>query len=237
MREIKTSRLAVPAKEDSLSVRVDRITERYIGRRVAHLTPRYVVNKSREIVYNRRHPGEPWLTANAIAILSSMLRSTDDGLEYGSGRSTLWFAKRTRSLISVEDSAQWHAQVSKSLQEQGLTNVRYKFVKTGSSRSPDDPGRSAYVLADPDIAPGSLDYVLVDGYYRDECAMRAIEVLKPGGMLIIDNANWYIPHPTVSPASVTSAMGLWREFLSRVEDWRMIWTSNGVSDTAMWFKK
>ncbi len=67
--------LAVPAKEESLSVRVDRIAEGYIGRHVAHLTPRYVVNKSREILYNRHHPGEPWLTADAIAILSTMLRA------------------------------------------------------------------------------------------------------------------------------------------------------------------
>ncbi len=50
-----------------------------------------------------------------------------------------------------------------------------------------------------EIAPQSLDYALVDGSYRDECVMRALEVLRPGGMLILDNANWYIPHPTVFP--------------------------------------
>jgi predicted O-methyltransferase YrrM len=232
----KLLHLASPANEESLSARVDRIAQRYLGRHVAHLTPRYVVSKSREILYNRLNPGQPWLTADAIAMLSTMLRGTDDGLEYGSGRSTLWFAQRTHSLISVEDSPQWHARVSRILQEKGVNNVRYRFVPTDLTLA-DDPERQAYVLADPEIAPQSLDYALVDGSYRDECVMRALEVLRPGGMLILDNANWYIPHPTVSPASASSAEGLWREFMSRVANWRMIWTSNGVSDTAIWLKK
>jgi predicted O-methyltransferase YrrM len=221
---------------NSRSALINQLSERYLGRTVAHLTPRYVKNRLLVLLYERGHQEAPWLTADAISILSTLLRKTDDGLEYGSGRSTLWFAKRTRSLISIEDSPEWYARVTKSIQDQGINNVVYKFVRTERGL-PDDPGRKTYVLADSEIAPGSFDYVLVDGYCRDECAMRAVEVLKPGGILIIDNANWFIPHPTHSPASATSADGLWREFLSTVENWRMIWTSNGVSDTAVWFKR
>ncbi len=36
--------------------------------------------------------------------------------------------RRTHSLISVEDSPQWHARVSRILQEKGVNNVRYRFV-------------------------------------------------------------------------------------------------------------
>ena len=47
------------------------------------------------------------LDAQAISILASVLRPSDNGLEYGSGRSTVWFARRTTSLISVETSRLW----------------------------------------------------------------------------------------------------------------------------------
>ena len=220
---------------DSLSARINKLSERYLKRDVAHISPRYLINRLRVFLYQRGHPEAPWLTADAISILSGLLRSTDDGLEYGSGRSTLWFAQRTRSLVSVEDSPEWHARMGRLIQERRIKNVAYKFVQTARD-SASDPGREAYVLADGAIAPASLDYVLVDGTYRDQCAMRAIEVLKPGGILIIDNANWFIPHPTYSPTSASAARGTWRQFISCVEKWRMIWTSNGVYDTAIWFK-
>ncbi len=188
------------------------------------------------MVYERRHPDAPWITADAIAILESLLRKTDNGIEYGSGRSTIWFAKRTNSLVSIEGNAQWYARVSERLQREGVKNVDYRYVRT-DRRLENCPGRQLYVIGDANLAPESLDYALVDGYYRDECILRAVELLRPGGILILDNSNWYIAHPTRSPGSAFGpASGLWSTFLSRVANWRVIWTSNGVSDTAIWFK-
>ena len=73
---------------------------RYLGRRVRHITPRYVVDRCARWLYEHRYTDAPWLTPQAVAILSTALRRTDNGLEYGSGR-TLWFAKRTNSLLEV----------------------------------------------------------------------------------------------------------------------------------------
>ncbi len=41
------------------------------------------------MLYERRHPAAPWLTPEAIRPLSTMLAS-NRGLEFGSGRSTIW---------------------------------------------------------------------------------------------------------------------------------------------------
>lgn len=114
--------------------------------------------------------------------------------------------------------------------------MRYIHIAADPENA-DDPAHADYVQGDPNLSSDSMDYVLVDGYYRDECARRAVELVKPGGLLIVDNANWFIPHPTRSPASASNvASAVWGQFLSRVADWRMIWTSNGVSDTALWFR-
>jgi hypothetical protein len=230
-----------PAEESLSTVipwrfRIDQLARRYLKRPVAHLTPRYVFDRSLVWVYERRHPDAPWLTADAISILSSVLHHSDNGLEYGSGRSTVWFARRTNSLTSVESSLLWYERVSETIQKQALGNIVYKYIPA-NPQVPNDPYRVSYIEAGNGIASGSLDYALIDGLYREECALMAIDLLKPGGILILDNANWFIPYATRSPFSVTApASRLWSELVSRVATWRLIWTSNGRSDTAIWFK-
>ena len=72
-------------------------------RRTGHLTRRYIANRLRERLYQFTHPNRPWLTPMACQILETLLRSDDVGLEFGSGRSTLWFAKVMRHLTSVDE--------------------------------------------------------------------------------------------------------------------------------------
>ena len=50
-----------------------------------------------------------------IAVLDSWLCAGDTGLEFGSGRSTRWFAARVGALTSIEHDAAWHARVASSL--------------------------------------------------------------------------------------------------------------------------
>lgn len=65
-----------------------------INRRLSHLTPRYVFNRIAVLLDERRNPEHPWLTADAVRILSTLILPTDIGVEFGSGRSTKWFAQR-----------------------------------------------------------------------------------------------------------------------------------------------
>jgi hypothetical protein len=215
---------------------IDRGALRWIGRPVSHLTPRYLLDRFRLSLSQRRAPGSPWLTADAITVLNTALRKDDNGLEHGSGASTIWLARKTNHLISIEHSLEWYKRVNQGIESEGLKNVACRYIPA-SQQLVDDPYRESYVEADPTISPASLDYVVVDGWYRDECAVRAVELLKPGGILILDNANWFLPHATRSPFSVaTPASALWSDFSALVAHWRLIWTSNGVWDTALWFK-
>ena len=85
-----------------------------------HLTPRYLIDRVRLIAYERRHPDAPWLTSEAIAFLERWLEPDAVGFEWGSGRSTVWFAQRVRQLISIEHDPHWYEEVTRRLDEKGL---------------------------------------------------------------------------------------------------------------------
>lgn len=200
--------------------------------------PRYLVDRAAvRRRFRRQTEDTPWITADGVAILAGLLRPGDVGVEFGSGGSTTWFASRVEYLYSVEGADPWHADVTSRLSKAGLANVSYHLASQLELGIDHPDARQAYVNFAPELAPGSQDFVFVDGEYRDECAMRGLELLKPGGILILDNANTYLPNALRSPWKVARpSTTRWAEFVEATADWRSIWTTNGVWDTAFWFK-
>jgi predicted O-methyltransferase YrrM len=203
-----------------------------------HLTPRYVLNKLRYLANLRRYPDAPWLTRQANEMLASLIQPTDVGLEFGSGRSTLWLARRALRLTSVEHDQTWHAAVSGQLATHNVSNVEYLFRAQNADEEHGDS--SGYVRVVDALPRESLDFVLVDGIYRADCVNAVLGRLAPGGLLILDDAQRYLPSNSFSPQARRLQDGpasrKWATFLEAVRGWRTIWTSSGVSDTAIWFK-
>jgi len=207
------------------------------------LRPRYVADRVRLAVHQRMHPEAPWLTAEATTSLARWLRPDHVGIEWGSGRSTIWFAERVGRLLSVEHHAGWHQAVSSRLAERGITNVDYRLC-------PCEPERvetadwiiamfaSPYVRAVDAFGAKSLDFALVDGMYRSACALAVIPKLRSGARLIVDNVNWFLPSNSRAPSSRgvgdSPLSPTWEEFAQAVAGWPLEWTQNGVADTAIW---
>lgn len=194
--------------------------------------------RARQALYQRTHPDVPWLTPEAIRLLSSMLRPSDIGVEFGSGRSTLWLARRCAHLTSVEHDEAWHAKVSRALAEEGITHVD---CQSHPRDEPDTSGdRSAYVRVAQALDDESIDFALVDGVYRDHVALSLLPKISQGGLLVIDNVNWFLPSPTLSPASLppsaAPASAAWEQTAAALTGWRRIWTTCGVWDTAIFVK-
>ena len=208
-------------------------------RPVRHLTPRYVYNRIRWKAFHRRYPGLPYLNREVVAILDDLLWTDDIGLEWGAGASTVWFAARCRQLVSIEHDPGWAARVRRSLERQGLIGT-VDLRLFAWSRDAGVP--VAYVDTVQEITDCSLDFAIVDGRKRDACALLALSKVKPGGLLIVDDVHRYLPRERPSPTPHARgrkdgcASAKWEQFKAVVDDWRCIWRTDGVSDTALWIK-
>jgi hypothetical protein len=148
--------------------------------------------------YEWRHPDEPWIAQGAIHFLERALDSQGEGLEWGSGRSTVWFAQRLKRLTSVEHNGAWYHEVGRRLARAEVTNTRLLHVPLDH---PEDAPTVAhyermprYVAVAEEFTDGSLDVALVDGHYRQACVSAVLPKIRRGGLLVIDNSNW-LPRP------------------------------------------
>jgi SAM-dependent methyltransferase len=205
-------------------------------RSFAHWTPTYLRDRIATMVYERLHPEHPWLTRDANLFLQSWFRQSDIGLEFGSGRSTIWIARRVSELHSVETSSQWAHRVRESIERARLTNIIYMELSSENEKGLIREHENVFS----NFHEASLDFCLIDGDCRDVCARLALKKLRPGGILIIDNVNRHLPSNSAAPASRSLSDGpdgvIWEEVERALRAWRRLWTSSGVTDTAIFFK-
>ena len=196
-----------------------------------HWTFRYVKNRVIQILHEKTHPNDPWLTRQSVHILADLLQDTDTGLEFGSGRSTIWFAQRTSRVISIEHDFKWYQSVGQKIQDLNLeSKIDYRYCDNIAD----------YVGQIDSLEDNSIDYCLIDGKARDECTLKVLPKLKHEGILIIDNINLYLPNASRSPNSIRRFDNIndsaWASVQIQIDSWEMVWTTNGVSDTALWIK-
>ncbi len=197
----------------------------------SHWTPRYIKDRISEEIFRRRNPSAPWLTQTSIRFLDEWLCARDRALEFGSGRSTSWLARRVGHLTSVEHNPEWFNRVEERLRDERIPadRVDYRFAPGG---------RDSYVGVALELKSQSLDFLLVDGVFRGLCAVESLRLLKAGGLLVIDNANWFVPSDSRSPQHRDPEyLSLeWQSFLAGSANWRRVATSNGVTDTHLYFR-
>lgn len=145
--------------------------------------------RRRQARFEREHPDAPWFVPASIVHIERELRPEYVGFEWGCGRSTLWFANRVRHVTSVEGRQSWLEQVQGWLDKAGLrerATLRLAEVTSEHDFSEAEINRYAGVIDN--VADASLDFIVVDGHFRDACLRRVGNKLKSGGLLIIDNS-------------------------------------------------
>lgn len=169
--------------------------------RTAARNPGYAARRLTLLAYELTHPGEPWIASGAVRYCERYLPRTARGLEWGSGRSTLWFAARLEFLTSVEHDRDWFKRMDQQVRTLG--NVDYRHIELEHSATQPtfrsyDP-QPKYVAVAQDFEDESLGLVVVDGHYRQACVRAAAPKIKRGGLLLIDNWNrmdreeWGVP--------------------------------------------
>lgn len=101
----------------------------------------------------------PWMAAGAVRWLDDNLSPEMTLLEFGSGRSTIWYGARVGRVVSVEPDPVWHSHVVNSAQE--LTNVEIVegSIRSAAARLQDTP--FDVVVIDHLEGPGDLNRIEV----------------------------------------------------------------------------
>lgn len=172
-----------------------------------------------EEAWRRRHPTAPWINRYGVHVLDELLRPSDNVVEFGSGRSTVWLSRRVAHVVSVETDVGWYKNVAKETND-----------PTVDLRLASDSTANEYLSCIKHI--DSADVAFVDGAYRAHAASWAIDAVSSGGVVVIDDAHWFLPTSLSVPSRVKTTTQGWQTFSERTSSWRTIWTSDGVAATA-----
>lgn len=118
----------------------------------------------------------PWFTYPAIEFLGQFDLTGKRIFEYGAGNSTLYWSARCGEVVSVESDEQWHRYLVRQIPK----NVGLEHR----------PQKEEYVAALGE-QPTPFDVIVVDGIERLACCRVAPSKLREGGLIILDNADWY----------------------------------------------
>ncbi len=114
----------------------------------------------------------PWISYSAIALLQGRVKSDWDIFEFGSGYSTLWWAKHCHSVTSSEHDAAWCKKVAQ------LVPGNCTVLSTELN--------SEYPLA-AKLSGKMYDVIVIDGRKRVKCALNSVNCLKEAGVMVWDD--------------------------------------------------
>jgi SAM-dependent methyltransferase len=209
-----------------------------------HWSFRYLLRRFPDWIDQKTQLDSPWLNPKIREALDSLLQPTDFMVECGSGRSTLWFARRVQQLLSIEFDPEWLKHVQQKLAAAQIRNVDLRFVDYSLEG---DQQNNEYIACLTALPDSSIDVCLIDGGPRSYCAMALLSKLKPGGLLVIDDVHNFLPSDSESPNAIRRAEDIpttyagkvslnWPDVYTAIRSWRRLWLSNGVRDTAIFFK-
>ena len=121
-------------------------------------------------------PNEPWISREAIKRLDELLTPEMTAIEWGSGAGTVWYAARVKELHTFEH------------REEGFFLYDVPSTSEGPEEYAGVDGRYYEDYSSAPGAPDKADAIFVDGRARSACLRTAVQKLKPGGVLVLDDA-------------------------------------------------
>ena len=151
--------------------------------------PRYLTHNG----FRKRAPlelGLPWMPYSVIDFLDRWITTETVVYECGSGGSTVFFARRAERVVTIESEADWARLVENRLADERLFNVEVRHASADFSR-PETLFESEFYGALPE---DQADLVVVDSMdhqthrTRPILFRRAEESIRPGGLIVLDDA-------------------------------------------------
>lgn len=181
--------------------------------------------------YRRR----PYMTDMAVLLMAGAIQVLREQgrpvrvLEFGVGGSTLWLAPRVDSLLSIDHDESW-CRVTRS-----------RLIEL---YAPEVAGRVDIRRTDPplhttcsELLPESYDLISVDGEEpRETCALESLRLLRPGGILVIDNAERGYARPGTPLGDVLVCWNYLSSVQRQPDELGIVHGSTGRWSTDAWSK-
>jgi len=117
----------------------------------------------------------PWVTYSFIDFIKGRLSKNLTIFEYGSGNSTLFYAKNVKRVVSVEHDEAWFNKIV----DQKASNAEMIFTKLETDG---EYSQKAKLLNE------KFDVIIVDGRDRVNCCKYSVDALTENGVLVLDDS-------------------------------------------------
>lgn len=117
----------------------------------------------------------PWCTYPFIKFIEPRLKKDFTVFEYGSGNSTIWYAKKVKQIISVENDDAWFKVVSKILP----ANAKLIYIKS------DIDGEYCRSVIKQN---SKFNIIIIDGRDRINSIKFSVNQLTDDGIIVFDNS-------------------------------------------------
>ena len=122
----------------------------------------------------------PWMTYPFIEFIKNNLQPDQQIFEFGSGSSTLFFAKKVRKVVTLESNKIWFEITKEKLAQAEIKNVELILMEDALQNSAYENFAKNY--------EEKFDFIIVDSLKRFECSKNSVEALKAYGSLILDDS-------------------------------------------------
>lgn len=124
----------------------------------------------------------PWVTYSFIDFIKNRISQKHLIFEFGSGNSTIFYAKKAKNIVSVEHDKAWFDKI-KNTSPANAEIILCKVVANGEYSKMPVKTRKKYHI------------IIVDGRDRVNCCKNALSALTPDGVLVLDDSEreFYLP--------------------------------------------
>lgn len=159
------------------------------------------------IIFQMMHNKYPYMQKKEVEIVEEILSrlQPSNSLEWGAGYSTIYFAKflpKGANWISIEHDKDWAHKVSGLLMSNPIfyiinifknKHIKILHISPNNSSWSNLNGEGSYSeFKDYIEYPDKLnffDFILIDGRARKDCLIKAHEIVKDKGVVILHDAN------------------------------------------------
>ena len=100
-----------------------------------------------------------WTSPASIVIFRELLTKDMKGVEFGSGKSTAFFAQHLGQLTSIEHHKGWYEKVQAWMKERNINNVDYRLVEPDGKEKPFPASIMSYFPERLKTKKGFVNYV------------------------------------------------------------------------------